>query len=116
MRGIASQPRGIARLARALGLDSNLLRRASDRAEVCLRVGLVAICPPGGSGASLVKPTAAKAARFMIAAWYRCNTSTAVSGAAAFSSATVGSRFSANWSALHPPTTRTHWPAGVRSA
>ena len=31
MRGIASQPRGIARLARALGLDSNLLRRASDR-------------------------------------------------------------------------------------
>ena len=34
----------------------------------------------------------------------------------AFSSATVGSRFPANWSALHPPTTRTHWAAGVRSA
>jgi hypothetical protein len=43
MRGIASQPRGIARLARALGLDSNPLRRASDRAEACIRAGLVAI-------------------------------------------------------------------------
>jgi hypothetical protein len=43
MHGIASQPRGIARLARALGLDSNPLRRASDRAEAYLRIGLVAI-------------------------------------------------------------------------
>jgi hypothetical protein len=43
MHGIASQPRGIRRLARALGLDSNPLRRASDRAEAYLRIGLVAI-------------------------------------------------------------------------
>jgi hypothetical protein len=43
MRGTASQPRGIARLARALGLDSNPLRRASDRAEAWIRIGLVAI-------------------------------------------------------------------------
>jgi hypothetical protein len=43
MRGIAGQPRGIARLASALGLDSNPLRRASDRVEAWLRVGLVAI-------------------------------------------------------------------------
>jgi len=43
MHGVASQPRGIARLARALGLDSNPLRRASDRAEAYLRIGLVAI-------------------------------------------------------------------------
>ena len=31
------------RLTRALGLDSNPLRRASDRAEAYLRIGLVAI-------------------------------------------------------------------------
>jgi hypothetical protein len=43
MHGIASQPRGIARLARALGLDSNPLQRASDRAGAYLRIGLVAI-------------------------------------------------------------------------
>ena len=43
MHGIASQPRGIARLARALGLDSNPLRRASDRAEGCIRIGLVVV-------------------------------------------------------------------------
>jgi hypothetical protein len=43
MRGIGSQPRGIARLARVLGLDSNPLRRASDRAEAWIRAGLVAI-------------------------------------------------------------------------
>ncbi len=43
MRGIASRPRGIARLARALGLDSNPLRRPSDRAEACIRIGLAAI-------------------------------------------------------------------------
>jgi len=43
MRGTAGQPRGIARVARALGLDSNPLRRASDRAEAYLRIGLVAI-------------------------------------------------------------------------
>jgi hypothetical protein len=43
MRGIAGQPRGIARLATALGLDSNPLRRASDRVEAWLRIGLVVI-------------------------------------------------------------------------
>src|SRR6201989_34922 len=43
MHAIASQPRGIARLARALGLDSNPLRRASDRAEACIRIGLGAL-------------------------------------------------------------------------
>lgn len=32
----------IARLCRALGLDGNPLRRASDRAEACIRAGLVA--------------------------------------------------------------------------
>ena len=32
-----------ARLARALGLDSNPLRRASDRAEAWIRVGLLAV-------------------------------------------------------------------------
>jgi hypothetical protein len=43
MRGIGSQPRGIARLARAFGLDHNPLRRASDLAEAWIRVGLVTI-------------------------------------------------------------------------
>ena len=43
MRAMASQPRGITRPARAVGLDSNPLRRASDRAEACIRIGLVAI-------------------------------------------------------------------------
>src|SRR5271165_980833 len=32
-----------ARLARALGLDGNPLRRASDRAEAWIRVGLLAV-------------------------------------------------------------------------
>lgn len=43
MQGIATQSRGIARLARVLGLDGNPLRRASDRAEAWIRAGLVAI-------------------------------------------------------------------------
>jgi hypothetical protein len=50
---IASQPRGIARLARALGLDGNPLRRASDRAEAWMRVGLVAIFLIAGPVAAL---------------------------------------------------------------
>jgi hypothetical protein len=53
MRGIASQPRGIARLARTLGLDSNPLRRASDRAEAWIRAGLVAIFLIAGPLAAL---------------------------------------------------------------
>ena len=47
---------------------------------------------------------------------YRCRMNTGVCGAAAFSSASVGRRRSLNWNSLHPPTTRTHWGAGVRSA
>lgn len=43
MRGMAGQTRGIARLARPLGRDSNPLRRASDRAEAWIRVGLTVI-------------------------------------------------------------------------
>ena len=38
---------------------------------------------------------------------------TGVSGAAAFNSSSVGRRFSANCDSLKPPTTRTHWGAGV---
>ena len=41
---------------------------------------------------------------------------TGVSGAASLSSARVGSRFSANWCSVKPPTTRTHCGAGVRCA
>jgi hypothetical protein len=37
-----------------------------------------------------------------------------VSGATAFSSSSVGSRFSANWCSLKPPTTRTHCGGGVQ--
>ncbi|MCY1217644.1 hypothetical protein D9M72_295640 [compost metagenome] len=40
---------------------------------------------------------------------------TGVSGATAFSSSMVGSRFSANWCSVKPPTTRTHCGAGVRA-
>lgn len=53
MQGIASQSRGIARLARVLGLDSNPLRRASDRAEAWIRAGLVAIFLIAGPLAAL---------------------------------------------------------------
>jgi hypothetical protein len=37
------RPRGITRLTRALGLGRNPLRRASDRAEAWIRVGLLAV-------------------------------------------------------------------------
>jgi hypothetical protein len=53
MRETASQPRGIARLGRAFGLDSNPLRRASDRAEAWIRLGLVAIFLIAGPLAAL---------------------------------------------------------------
>ena len=44
----SGRPRWKARLARALGLDDNPLRRASDRAEAWIRAGLVIISwPPG---------------------------------------------------------------------
>jgi hypothetical protein len=42
MQTMPGRPRGT-RLARALGLDGNPLRRASDRAEAWIRVGLLAI-------------------------------------------------------------------------
>ena len=41
---------------------------------------------------------------------------TGVSGAAALISSRVGSRFSANWNSVQPPTTRTHCGGGVRCA
>jgi hypothetical protein len=42
MRAVPGRPRLSVRLARALGLDGNPLRRASDRAEAWIRVGLLA--------------------------------------------------------------------------
>ena len=61
------------------------------------------ICPPGGSGVSLAYPRAATAGRLRIADWYRCSTSTGVSGAAALRSETVGRRFSANCAPVQRP-------------
>ena len=43
MKTRRGRPRGLTRLARALGLDRNPLRRASDRAEAWIRVGLLAV-------------------------------------------------------------------------
>ncbi len=43
MQTMPGRPRGSVRLARALGLDGNPLRRASDRAEAWIRIGLVAV-------------------------------------------------------------------------
>ena len=40
---------------------------------------------------------------------------TGVSGATALISSSVGSRFSANWCSVKPPTTRTHCGGGVRA-
>jgi hypothetical protein len=47
------RPRGLTRLARALGLDRNPLRRATDRAEAWIRVGLVGIFLIAGPMAAL---------------------------------------------------------------
>jgi hypothetical protein len=55
MRAVPGPPRPSARLARTLGLDRNPLRRASDRAEAWIRVGLLA-------GFLLAGPIAAQAA------------------------------------------------------
>ena len=46
-------PRGFMRLARALGLDRNPLRRATDRAEAWIRVGLLGIFLIAGPIAAL---------------------------------------------------------------
>lgn len=55
MRAGAGRPRLTVRLARDFGLDSNPLRRASDRAEAWIRAGLVVVFLIGA-------PTAAVAA------------------------------------------------------
>jgi len=43
MKTRTGRPRGLTRLARSLGLDRNPLRRATDRAEAWIRVGLLAV-------------------------------------------------------------------------
>lgn len=53
MPAVPGRPRASARLARALGLDGNPLRRASDRAEAWIRVGLVAVFLIAGPVAAL---------------------------------------------------------------
>jgi hypothetical protein len=49
----AHRLRGLTRLARALGLDRNPLRRATDRAEAWIRVGLLGIFLIAGPMAAL---------------------------------------------------------------
>ena len=53
MQTTPGQPRGRTRLARALGLDGNPLRRASDRAEAWIRVGLLTMFLIAGPVAAL---------------------------------------------------------------
>ena len=53
MQTMPGQPRGASRLARALGLDGNPLRRASDRAEAWIRIGLLAVFLIAGPIASV---------------------------------------------------------------
>jgi hypothetical protein len=53
MKSRPGQPRGLTRLARALGLDRNPLRRATDRAEAWIRVGLLAVFLIAGPMAAL---------------------------------------------------------------
>ena len=53
MKTRPGRPRGLIRLARALGLDRNPLRRASDRAEAWIRVGLLAVFLIAGPMAAL---------------------------------------------------------------
>jgi hypothetical protein len=43
MRAVPGRPTRTARLGRALGLDGNPLRRASDRAEAWIRAGLLVV-------------------------------------------------------------------------
>src|SRR5260370_23639139 len=54
MKTRPGRPRGLTRLARALGLDRNPLRRATDRAEAWIRVGLLAVFLIAGPMAALV--------------------------------------------------------------
>jgi hypothetical protein len=53
MKTRPGRPRGLMRLARALGLDRNPLRRATDRAEALIRVGLLGIFLIAGPMAAL---------------------------------------------------------------
>jgi hypothetical protein len=53
MKTRPGRPRGLTRLARALGLHRNPLRRATDRAEAWLRVGLLGIFLIAGPMAAL---------------------------------------------------------------
>jgi len=53
MKTRTGRPRGLARLARALGLDRNPLRRATDRAEAWIRAGLLAVFLIAGPMAAL---------------------------------------------------------------
>src|SRR5271170_5002856 len=53
MQTMPDRPRGSTRLARALGLDGNPLRRASDRAEAWIRVGLLGVFLIAGPMAAL---------------------------------------------------------------
>jgi hypothetical protein len=53
MRAVPDRPRLKARLARALGLDGNPLRRASDRAEAWIWAGLLVIFLTAGPMAAL---------------------------------------------------------------
>jgi hypothetical protein len=53
MQTMPGRPRRTTRLARALGLDRNPLRRASDRAEAWIRAGLLAVFLIAGPLAAL---------------------------------------------------------------
>ena len=53
MKTRTGRPRGLTRLARVLGLDRNPLRRATDRAEAWIRVGLLAVFLIAGPMAAL---------------------------------------------------------------
>ena len=53
MKTRPGRPRGLTRLARALGLNRNPLRRATDRAEAWIRAGLLAIFLIAGPMAAL---------------------------------------------------------------
>ncbi len=53
MQTMPGRPRGSTWLARALGLDGNPLRRASDRAEAWIRVGLLGVFLIAGPVAAL---------------------------------------------------------------
>ncbi|ARX88374.1 hypothetical protein SMD44_07861 [Streptomyces alboflavus] len=86
------------------------------RSPVGLPAASCSISEPGGAGVDLVKPRIRSAVRFRRARSYRWSRNTGRSGAAAFSSASVGRRPSANWCRVKPPTTRTHWGGGVCSA